>query len=371
MPKVLHVIDTTGPGGAETVFVQLAAGLRDASIDSVTTLRGEGWVANALRKQGLEPVFLDCKGSFNLRFLWSLFRLVRRERIDLVQSHLLGSNVYCALLGMLTGIPVIGIFHGVVDIAPGERFARQKAWILRRGLARVVAVCEGLRDSIASRGLLDVNNTEVIYNGIHLQRYERTRSDRIRRQLGLDDNAVIAGCLGNVRPAKAYDVLIESLPAVIQRYPQFHVAIAGDVPGQLGAELRQLAEQRGVSEHIHFLGFCDDSAEFLSNLDFFVMPSRSEGFPVSLIEALAADLPILATRCVGTLEILEHRKTGWLIPIEDSAALSDGLLRMVSDDGELPDWSQQRAAAAAFSMDAMLARYRALYAACSPAFQTD
>ena len=112
MSRILHVIDTTGPGGAETVFVDLADRLREKGYDTIVLLRGPGWVQDELRRRELKPILLDAKGSFNWRYLLSLVRLVKDERIDLIQSHLLGSNVYCAVTGWITQKPVVATFHG-------------------------------------------------------------------------------------------------------------------------------------------------------------------------------------------------------------------------------------------------------------------
>lgn len=361
MATLLHVIDTTGPGGAETIFIELADRLRARGHKSIVTVRGEGWVADTLRQRGLDPIVLDCKGSFNLKFLYQLHRLVKVHKVDLVQSHLLGSNVYCGLLGLLTGVPVVGTFHGVVDVSPDERFTGLKLKVMNVGLSRFVSVCQGLADAIAERGLLNLEKTQVIYNGVDIPRYANAADQNLRARLGLPEDALLAGCLGNIRPAKAYDVLIKALPAVLEQYPNFHVAVAGHAKGPLQQELEDLATSLGVRDHIHFLGFCNDSAGHLASIDYFLLPSRSEGFPVSLIEALSANLPIIATRCVGTEEILEHGVNGWLIEPENVDVLSDALIKMLAKDPVMPDWSQQVQAAERFSMESMLDDYEALY----------
>lgn len=365
MATLLHVIDTTGPGGAETIFIELADRLRSRGHHSIVTIRGEGWVADTLRQKGLDPIVIDCKGSFNLKFLYRLHRLVKEYEVDLIQSHLLGSNVYCGLLGLLTRVPVVGTFHGVVDVAPNERFTGLKLKVMNVGLSRFVSVCQGLADAIAERGLLNLSKTEVIYNGVDIPRYAHATAQNLRQQLGLPEHALLAGCLGNIRPAKAYDVLIKALPAVLEQFSNFHVAVAGHAKGPLQQELEDLAVSLGVREHIHFLGFCSDSAGHLASIDYFLLPSRSEGFPVSLIEALAANLPIVATRCVGTEEILEHGVNGWLIEPENVDALSEALIKLLSKDPAMPDWSQQIQAAERFSMDNMLDDYEALYGSLS------
>ena len=122
MKTILHTIDTTGPGGAETIFIDLATRLSGNKYRSVVVIRGKGWVYDELCRRGVKPILLNAKGSFNLRYLFGLWRIVQSEGVDLIQSHLLGTNVYCSLVGLLTGKPVITTFHGAVDISEKERF---------------------------------------------------------------------------------------------------------------------------------------------------------------------------------------------------------------------------------------------------------
>ena len=121
---ILHTIDTTGPGGAETVFIDLVTRLPKDIYRSVVVVRGKGWVYEELGRRGVIPILLDSKGSFNLRYLWQLRTIIKREGVDLIQSHLLGTSVYCSLVGLMTGKPVISTFHGSVDIGENERLKR-------------------------------------------------------------------------------------------------------------------------------------------------------------------------------------------------------------------------------------------------------
>ena len=91
--KIMHLIDTTGPGGAEDVFITLADKIRGLNTDSIAVIRGEGYVAKQLRAKGIEPIIIDSKGSFNVGFIKALCQLIKQHNIGLIQSHLLGSNV--------------------------------------------------------------------------------------------------------------------------------------------------------------------------------------------------------------------------------------------------------------------------------------
>ena len=95
MKTILHTIDTAGPGGAETVFIDLVTRLPERKYRSVVVIRGKGWVYDELCRRGVKPILLEAKGSFNLRYLFGLRKIVQSEGVDLIQSHLLGTNVYC------------------------------------------------------------------------------------------------------------------------------------------------------------------------------------------------------------------------------------------------------------------------------------
>ena len=210
MKTILHIIDTTGPGGAETVFIDLITHLPRDKYRAIVVIRGKGWVYEELCRRGITPVLLDAKGSFNWRYLKALVSLIRRENVDIIQSHLLGSNVYSALAGILSRTPVIATFHGAVDVAERERFLSIKFAAINYGAAGIIAVSKDLRDNIAKRTSLSADKIKVIYNGIDTADFQRKKRDDMRQKFGWRETDIIIGSLGNIRPAKAYDVLLET-----------------------------------------------------------------------------------------------------------------------------------------------------------------
>ncbi len=366
MKTVLHVIDTTGPGGAETVFVALAAGLDATEYRSLALIRGSGWVQTSLQAQGVKTFVLDCKGSFNVRYLRELMALIRRERIDVIQSHLLGSNVYCALAGFILRRPVIATFHGGVDVAAGERFLAAKFALLRLGANKIVAVSRALAAELGLRSPLPAERTVVIYNGIHTRGFEGPPSTRLRRQLELPEKTVLIGALGNIRVAKDYPLLLEAFSKVAVEAPDACLVIAGQGKGRLMTELNDQRDRLGLADRVHFLGFTDDPAEYLHNLDIFVLSSSTEGFSIATIQAMAAGVPLVATRCGGPEEIVSAGQDGMLVPPADADALASALLALI----HAPEDSRRMASVAKsmvrkrFDIASMVAEYQALYRQC-------
>lgn len=363
MKTILHTIDTTGPGGAETVFIDLATRLPQDKYRSVIVIRGKGWVYEELCRRGMEPILMDAKGSFNWRYLKNLAALIRREKVDLIQSHLLGSNVYCSLVGLLTRKPVVATFHGAVDIGENERLKGLKFGAINMGARRIVAVSDSLRQNIVNRTPLKGNKTAVIYNGIKTADFQRPRSDALRKQYGWTEDEVIIGSLGNIRSAKGYDILLRAAALLKNKKSSYRFVIAGQGKTGLYDDLLKLRSELALEDTVHFPGFNDDPAGFLSSLDLFLLPSTSEGFSIATIQAMAAGLPVIVTRSGGPEEIVTHGENGWMIEPGSPEAISKAVEELSADRAlsEILAAKGQEHAIQTFDLDTMLKAYEAIY----------
>lgn len=360
---ILHTIDTTGPGGAETVFIDLATRLPKEKYRSVVVIRGKGWVYEELGRRGVIPILLDSKGSFNLRYLWRLREIIKSEGVDLIQSHLLGTSVYCSLVGLMTGKPVISTFHGSVDVGENERLKGLKFAAINAGASHVVAVTDSLLDDIVSRTPLREKNTSVIYNGIDTSAFIRSSSSTLRLKYGWSEDEIIIGSLGNIRPAKGYDILLKAAALLEHSSHSYRFVIAGQGKGKLFDELLALRKELGLEEKVQFPGFIDDAADFLANIDIFLSSSISEGLPLSAIQAMVAALPMVATRCGGYEGLITDGENGLLVDVANPGAIAD-TLEMVATDTELQGRLAQNAKAYAietYDIKVMLKAYERLY----------
>lgn len=362
-PTILHAIDTTGPGGAETVFLDLAEHLKLEGFDTLAIIKGPGWVEDQLKLRGIDYRIVKPQGFLSLPYYWALINLLREHRVKLIQAHLLGSTLTFSLLSLLLRIPLIATLHGQVDVNPNEKRVFLKNRIMRGGVNRLIAVSDGLADYIAKRGLFRKKDIGVIYNGVDIDKYGRNQSRKLREQLNLNDQAALVGSVGNVRPAKAYHVLIDAAAALKNSHPNLQFVIAGHQKPTLMQQLEEQIEALELKERVHFIGFHDNTAEFLGQLDIFALSSSSEGFSIATIEAMATGLPVLATQCGGPEEIIEHNRTGWLVPPNDPDALAQGLETLLADRALQDRLAEagQKHAAETFSMNTLLNRYKAEY----------
>ncbi|HEX8242023.1 MAG TPA: glycosyltransferase, partial [Longimicrobium sp.] len=300
---VLHLIDTGGPGGAETVVLDLVDGLDPGRWRSVVALPIRDWMHGQLTARGHEPVLLPSDGSLNLRYLAGIVRTVRRHRVDLVHAHLFGSAVYGRLAGLLCGVPVVATLHGEGDIAPDERFRAAKLRLLN-GCRSVVLVSERLRDSFVEKGYVRPERSRVIANGVDTERYRPRPRRGLRAELGVPDDAFLVGAVGNLRPAKGYEVLLQAAALLKARGAPCRCVVVGQLQEPLHGQLLALRTALGVEDEVRFLGFRDDVEEVLPEFDVYAITSHSEGLPLSTLQAMATGLPVVATRCGGPEQIV-------------------------------------------------------------------
>lgn len=359
---ILHLIDTTGPGGAETVFIDLLRALQQTELRNVVVLRGEGWVAEKVRSVGITPLFIDSKGSFNLGYIGALRRLIIDEQIGLIHAHLLGSNVYGALLALISRKPMIATFHGAVDVADGERFLKTKFFLIGLGASRIVCVSKRLERELTARSNLPSRKLQLIYNGVdHFAFHEDSGVD-LRKELGLKPETTLVVSVGNIRPAKGYEYLINASIRMAESDPDIHFVVVGHQRKALFEELNRQISEAPRAPKIHWLGFREDVADILRQADIFLLPSVSEGFSISTVEAMMAGVPVIATRSGGPEEIIDDGKTGFLIPARDPAAIVDAIKKLRETEIRKTVVASARSIAGEkFGLATMLKEYRGLY----------
>jgi glycosyltransferase involved in cell wall biosynthesis len=326
-----------------------------------------GWASRRLEERGLEPILLPSRRTtLDFQYLRLLTRLVRRLRVDLVQTHLLGPAVY-ASLACAAGrrVPVVATFHGFLDVVKG-RVWPAKRWLLRHGPARTVFVSDPLRDGFLAAGLVQPRRAVVIPNGIVVGSAADGGPRSLRAELGVQPHEVLVGAVGNVRRAKAYPVLLQVAARVHTACPRVRFVIVGDTDSPDYPELRRLQAALGLDEVVTFAGFRADVQDALRSLDIHVMTSSEEGFSLSTVEAMAAGLPVVATRCGGPEVIITPEHDGLLVERNAPDRIADAILRLV-ENPELRrslGGAARQTAVSRFGLDRMLAAYEQVYRSC-------
>jgi len=366
--RILHLIDTGGPGGAETIFLELVRGLDPARWVSFPIVPRIDWLSEAIREAGFEPEVLATERPFDLSYVRRLASLARKLEVSLIQTHLLTSGVYASLVGRLLRVPVISTFHGAPDLPEDERFGSVKLSALSNPRNRAVFVSHWLRDHFLLRSRLKPDRCVVIPNGIDTSTFSPASGaggagDHLRAELGLRSSTRLVGAVGNLRTSKAYDILLEAASDFLSRESDTHLVIAGQTKEPLLSRLTKLRTDLALDGLVHFLGFRPDAPDILRSLDVFVLSSSDEGFSLSTVQAMATGLHVVATRCGGPESIVQEGITGQLVEPGNPEALGKAVSWMLNNVNLAAEMGSRarESAVESFGIQAMVHSYDTLY----------
>jgi glycosyltransferase involved in cell wall biosynthesis len=261
--------------------------------------------------------------------LWKLWRLLRGEKFDVIETFTHDSNMLALPLAWMARIPVrIATHHGIVaGISPWRE--KLHAWMVNKNIAhRIVAVSAMTHQKLLEEGI-QAARIVVIPNGITTVQVEGVNRFEVRKEagIGVDDPFLLA--VGRLVYSKAHKILIAAMPAVLKKFPDAKVGICGD--GILRPKLEEQIESLGLSDSVKLLGQSDHVEKFLASADVFVMPSLWEGLPIALLEAMSAGLPVIATKVEGVEEVITEGEQGLLVPKEDAVALAEAIMKLLAD----------------------------------------
>jgi glycosyltransferase involved in cell wall biosynthesis len=361
---VLQVALKLDPGGAERLIVDLARGIPGPGWESmVCCLDAPGAWAREVQDAGLQVVALGREPGFQPGLARRLARLAHDQRIDVLHCHQYTPYVYGALAKLLRpSLRLVFTEHGrLSDAPPSGKRKLVNPWIARIPGARY-AVCEELRGFLIQEGF-PADRIGVIYNGISLGP-EPSGDDRAaaRELLGVAPDRFVIGTVARLDPVKDHATLLRAFSRIRSRHPEALLVLVGD--GDERVKLEAIAQQEDIGAHLRFLGNRDDARRLLPGLDLYVNCSRYEGVSLTIVEAMAARLPVIATEVGGTPEVVEPGRTGVLVPPGDADALADGLTSLMADPRGRERFAAEarRVAEERFDFQRMLEQYRAAYA---------
>ena len=362
--RILQLIPGLPVGGAERMLLQLVTNLDRARYEvTVVSLHRLG---SAMERDfaaaGLEVVFLEKRLGFDPRMFWRVAGVLRRIRPDLVHTH---RPVLQYALPSLLGRFRTRTVHTVHNVAGREvtgRGSKLGHWLAIRAGIAPVAICQAVADSVLD--VYGVPPRAVIPNGIPVAAFSapRVRRGAWRAGLGLPDDAVIFTCVARLSAQKNVGALLQAF-AGVRGGGATRLLLCGD--GEERRPLELEARRLGLGERVRFLGSRTDVPEVLGASDVFVLPSLYEGHPLSVMEAMAAGLPVIATAVGGVPEVVRAGETGLLVQPGGVAALAAAMERLAGDAAERGRLGRRGAqvAAARFDVAHMAAAYDRLYQA--------
>jgi glycosyltransferase involved in cell wall biosynthesis len=335
--KILHLLpdkDRRFP-----LFVNLVTGLSKQTFSQVICyLSGADDKHNLLQKSGYAVINLGIPKRKLKRFrpsvVFQLVRIIREQHIDIIHCQRHKPTVYGVLAAWITGkdVKIVTTVHGQNRTRNLGR--RLLNWVLFKRISRVTGVSMAVRDDILKTNWISSPDMVVaVYNGIDPERFSDSTLTRreARNRLGLaDKDDFVFGTVGRLTKVKGQNVLIKAYARVYEKYPNSWLLLVGE--GPLETELRELAAELGIQQHVLFLGYRQDIPEVLRTYDAFVLPSISEGLCLALLEAMASGVPVIASRVGGIPEILNSPDLGMMVSPSSVEELASAMERFCGMD---------------------------------------
>lgn len=280
----------------------------------------------------------------NLKSLLELYRLMRQEQYDIVHVHTFSAAVIGRIAARLAQVPLIFYtFRGFV-------FHQHSSWLTKGLNIFLERFCGKSTDFFFSQSkenrqlaieykIINSKQSLIIGNGVPIDEFmdnpvcSAEVVCSVRKELGISSSATVIGMVSRLVEEKGVMEFFEAAVKVSQLYPQAVFLVVGDTLSSdrtgIARQLREIVEQNGLNSKFFFPGFRSDVARFYKAMDIFVLPSYREGMPRSILEAMASSKPVVATDIPGCREEVVHGETGFLVPVRDSEALSQALLKLL------------------------------------------
>ena len=359
-PKpIAFCITDLDPGGAERALVQLVLRLDRSRWNPVVfCLSKPGTLVADLEQAGIPVECLGAGSIGNVSVLPRLVRRLRRVRPAILQTFLFHANIIGRIAGRLAGVPVI-----VSGIRVAEHRSGFRLWLDRiteRMVTRHVCVSQAVADFSIERGGLSPEKIVVIPNGVDVERFQNAPlADLSQYEIPPGSRTLLF--VGRLDPQKGPRLLLQAVRGLFPVHRNLHLLMVGD--GPLATELKEWVCAQRLESRIHFAGWRPDVPSLLKAADVLVLPSRWEGMPNVVLEAMAAGRPVVATRVEGVSELVTDRETGLLVEPGSTETLAGGIALLLAepDLGRSAGKKAQQVSKERFTIDAVASAYADLY----------
>ena len=340
MTGVLHIHDSSGLYGAESVILSLATAMSKSNYYPIIGCLTGGDqdkpdLGSAAEELALSVEYLPMRSRLDISVVVRLCSVLRKRNIQLMHAHGYKSNLIGLLASKLCGIQIVTTQHLYPPMPLKDKklqfYSKIDAFYTMKRMAKIIAVSGEIKEKLIAAGL-DEHKITVIDNGIDIEKYSNSRDEHIevlRRSIGIGDDVSVVGTFGRLTQQKGHKYLLEAASKVLENKISAIFLIAGD--GPLKTELEKSAVELGLGGKVRFLGFRRDTADLLKIMDVFVMSSIDEGLPMAMIEAMASRKAVLVTSVGEIPKVIKDGVNGMLVPANESDLLAHKLCILLND----------------------------------------
>ena len=335
MKKVLHLLNYLGNGGTETYIYSLAKKLHNKTCKFYLAYSEDGIGRKMFEDMDIELIHLDMKGPFDINAAKKLKRICKELSIDVVHTHFLRENYISIISKLLGNRPkLINTRHMLLENSKGVILTNK---LLTRFDDAIIAVSSSVNNQLLEEGIPE-KRIELIYNGIDISEWESPFELTFRKEYNMPEDMLIITSVSRFTEEKGHEFLLDSI-VLFKTYTEnnkigekkFKFVLVGD--GVLLESMRKKSYELGINDDVIFTGFRRDIKNILKSSDIFVSHSKSEAFGISILEAIAAKLPVITTDSGGTIEIINHTyDDGILIDYGDKEALAKSIINLINEE---------------------------------------
>jgi glycosyltransferase involved in cell wall biosynthesis len=319
----------------------------------------------SLRQRALEldaPLWeVDDRGPWDLGVVREMLRICRSQNVAIWHGHDYKSNLLGLLLRRFWPMRLVTTVHGWVKYTRRSPFYYALDRRSLRYFDRVVCVSDDLHQACLGAGV-SASRCQVIENAIDTGQFSRTQSvEEAKARLGFPRDQLLVGAVGRLSAEKGFDRLIEATRRLIGEGVNVQLAIAGQ--GEEQCHLQELISRSGYADRMHLLGYRADTIDLYQAMDVFALSSLREGLPNVLLEAMALEVPVVATRIAGIPRLIQQGHDGWLVEPDNVADLAAGIRRCADHESfrRCMARNARQTIEARYSFEARTAKFRALF----------
>jgi len=329
--KIIHITHDLDLGGLQRVIINICRTIDRSRFDmSILCLRKLGCFLPEVEKLGIPVTLLPKKetGTDYLSFV-KVAEYLRKEKPDVIHTHNTQPFIDGTLGAILSGVKKI-IHTDHARSFPDKKRYMFAEWFVSHFAYKVIGVSEHTSENLIKFEHINKSKVMTIPNGIDPKPYQIEIDKKAKKkELGISENNLVLGVAVRLSEQKGISYLLKAMPDILKTKPDVSLVIAGD--GPLKNDLRFLAENLGISNNVFFLGLRTDTAELLKLFDIYVMPSIWEGLPMILLEAMAAECPIISTDVGGIPTAIENSQNGLLVKPADQEELKNAILYLLDN----------------------------------------
>ncbi|MCD4780910.1 MAG: glycosyltransferase [Candidatus Omnitrophica bacterium] len=366
MPKkinIIHLIPALNIGGAEKVVLNLCRHFDPARFKlTLVYWQGNDDLLPEFKKSPVQIIKLQLKTVISLNSVLKIRRLIKTTQADIIHTHFIDADLLGFLSSRFLRTAMIVDIHSYPF--PDKTTHCLRYYLMSFGIKKFLCVSNTVKAVIQQKTKIPDKKIKVVYNGITLDsRYDpRSRKERgrIKQSLNIPEGHIIVGNISRLILDKGQEYLIRAMPDIIQSHKNVIALIIGD--GELRDQLKQLASDLNIESHIIFTGTRTDIPELLSIMDVFVFPTFREAMGITVLEAMAAEKPIIATDDAAIPELIRHRKEGLLIHPGNEQLITQAVQALLDDKESARQYAKNaRQRVSQFSLDQMMINTAHLY----------